>query len=68
MSHFGGDQEPAYNFLDMIKNGAESNADIWAGLQSVYACLAAKESLQTGRFVTVRQVGQQIFAQKGRIK
>jgi hypothetical protein len=31
---------------------------IWTGIQSVYACLAAKESAETGRMVKVRQVGQ----------
>ena len=30
---------------------------IWEGIQSVYACLAAKESAQTQQFVEVRQVG-----------
>jgi hypothetical protein len=28
------------------------------GIQSAYTCLAAKESAETGQFVTVRQVGQ----------
>jgi hypothetical protein len=29
-----------------------------AGLQSVYACLAARSSAHEGRFVHVRQVGE----------
>jgi predicted dehydrogenase len=57
MSHFGGDLELAYNFIDVVKGKAKSRTPIWAGIQSVYACLAAKESAETGRFVEVRQVG-----------
>ena len=57
-SHFGGDYELAVNFVGMIEGRPKSNADIWAGLQSVYTCLAAKKSLETGKFVSVRQVGQ----------
>ena len=33
-------------------------AAICAGIQSVYACLAAKRSAETGELVKVRQVGQ----------
>lgn len=57
MSHFGGDHTLAVNFIDLIKGVAESQAPITAGIQSVYACLAAKASAETGRFVKVRQVG-----------
>ena len=53
MSHFGGDEELARNFLGMILHGEESRADIRAGLRSVYACLAARESARTGTFVDV---------------
>ncbi len=56
MSHFGGDIELARNFIDVVKGRAESNTPIWAGIQSIYSCLAAKESAETGRFVDVRQV------------
>jgi len=57
MSHFGGDLELAYNFIDVVRGKAESKAPILAGIQSIYACLAAKESAETQRFVEVRQVG-----------
>jgi predicted dehydrogenase len=57
-SHFGGDAELARDFIDLIRHGAHPRADLHAGLQSIYACLAAKESADTGQFVTVRQVGQ----------
>jgi predicted dehydrogenase len=57
MSHFGGDMELACDFMGLIKGTAKSRTPIQAGLQSVYACLAAKESAETGRFVDVRQVG-----------
>ena len=54
--HWGGDAELAQNFVAMVKEGAPSIAPIKVGLESVYACLAAKESAETGRFVNVRQV------------
>lgn len=58
LSHFGGDLVLAQNFIDVIRGRATSHTPIWTGLQSIYACLAAKESVETGRFVKVRQVGQ----------
>ncbi|MDD5483147.1 MAG: Gfo/Idh/MocA family oxidoreductase [Kiritimatiellae bacterium] len=56
-SHFGGDIELGRNFLDVIRGRAKSITPLPIGIQSVYACLAAKESSLTGRFVKVRQVG-----------
>ncbi len=56
-SHMGGDLELARNFIDVIQGKAKSRAPIHAGLQSVYACLAARESALRGTFVDVRQVG-----------
>ncbi len=56
-SHFGGDIELGYDFIGVIKGTATSRTPIETGIQSVYACLAAKESVATGRFVKVRQVG-----------
>jgi len=56
-SHFGGDIELAYDFIGLIRGTATSRTPIEAGLRSIYACLAAKESAETGRFVDVRQVG-----------
>jgi hypothetical protein len=57
-SHFGGDTELAHDFLDLIRGKRLSRTPIQAGVQSVYACLAAKESARTGRFVRVRAVGE----------
>ena len=58
LSHFGGDLVLSYNFIDLVKGKAASRTPIWTGIQSVYACLAAKQSAETGEFVKVRQVGQ----------
>ena len=58
LSHFGGDIQLAEDFIGVIQGTRESRTDIWKGIQSVYACLACKKSAETGRFVTVRQVGQ----------
>ncbi|MBN2301165.1 MAG: Gfo/Idh/MocA family oxidoreductase [Lentisphaerae bacterium] len=55
--HFGGDLELAEDFLNVIKGRGKSRTTIQMGIQSVYACLAAKESAETGKFVKVRQVG-----------
>ncbi|MFH1570928.1 MAG: Gfo/Idh/MocA family oxidoreductase [Gemmatimonadota bacterium] len=60
MSHFGGDLELAYDFIGVIQGTARSRCPIETGLQSVYACLAAKESVEKGRFVDVRQVGGRV--------
>jgi len=57
-SHFGGDHELAIDFIDLVRGKGKSRTPIWTGIQSVYACLAAKESAETGRMVKVRQVGQ----------
>ena len=57
MSHFGGDSELAYDFINVIHGKGKSRTSIWLGIQSVYACLAAKESAETGCFVNVRQIG-----------
>lgn len=55
-SHFGGDAELAHDFIGVIHGTCKSRTPIAAGLQSVYACLAARESARTGKFVKVRQV------------
>jgi predicted dehydrogenase len=57
LSHFGGDVELGRDFVRAMKRQGRSRATIADGIQSVYACLAAKESAETGRFVDVRQVG-----------
>lgn len=56
LNHFGGDGALADNFIAVIKGEARSLSPISAGLRSVYACLAAKESAATGRFVAVQQL------------
>jgi predicted dehydrogenase len=57
MSHFGGDLELAQDFIGIVRGKAKSRTPIEVGIQSVYACLAAKESAEKGKFVKVRQVG-----------
>ena len=57
MGHFGGDDALCENFLDVIAGRARSKTSLWSGVQSVYTCLAAKESAEQGHFVEVRQVG-----------
>ena len=57
MSHFGGDNELAHDFINVIKGKGRPRTPIETGLQSVYACLAARESAREGRMVQVRQVG-----------
>jgi predicted dehydrogenase len=56
LNHFGGDGILADNFIDVIRGRAPSASPLSAGLQSVYACLAARESAATGRFVAVQQI------------
>jgi len=58
LSHFGGDAELASDFADLIRGKGTSRTTIEMGLRSVYACLAAKQSAEKGRFVTVRQLGE----------
>lgn len=56
-NHFGGDDELASDFVDLIHGRLKrSRTPIETGLASVFACLAAKESAETGRFVEVRPV------------
>lgn len=57
LSHFGGDAGLAEDFIRVIRGKGQSRTPIETGVQSVYACLAAKASAETGRFVKVRQVG-----------
>ena len=56
-SHFGGDAELAEDFIGLVRGTAESRTPIETGIQSVYACLAARASADGGGFVDVRQVG-----------
>ena len=57
-AHFGGDLELARNFVAVVRGGTASRTPIETGIQSAYACLAARESAVSGDFVGVRQVGQ----------
>lgn len=56
--HAGGDEELSRDFIGLIRRNGKSRTPIESGIQSVYACLAARKSAETGRFVKVRQVGQ----------
>ena len=56
-SHFGGDTELAEDFVGLIRGKTDVRTPISRGIQSVYTCLAAQESAETGAFVDVRQVG-----------
>jgi predicted dehydrogenase len=51
--HGGGDSILAKNFIDVVQGTAKSMATIKMGLDSAFACLAARESAETGRFVDV---------------
>ncbi len=53
--HFGGDAVLGRNFMEVVRGEAESISPLIAGLRSVFACLAAKESAESGRFVEVHQ-------------
>lgn len=53
--HFGGDGVLGRNFVEVVRGEAASISTIEAGLRSVFACLAAKESAETGQFVNVHQ-------------
>ena len=59
-THFGGDLELARNFFAVVRGGAASRTPIETGLQSAYACLAARASAASGSFVPVRQVGRSL--------
>jgi hypothetical protein len=49
-------QELAHDFIGVIKSCGSSMTTIHNGLQSVYACLTAEKSSETGKFVKVGQV------------
>ena len=56
VSHWGGDLELARAFIACVRDQAPSPAPLSAGLRSAYACIAAKASAETSRFVAVAQV------------
>ncbi len=55
--HAGGDEALAANLVALIRGEAPSAAPLQAGLESVYACLAAKQSAAQGRFINVHRWG-----------
>jgi len=55
--HFGGDRELIRDFIGLMKGGKTCRATLRMGIQSVYACLAAKESAKKNKFINVRQFG-----------
>lgn len=55
--HGGGDTILLQNLTDLAAGRAKSMSPLRAGVESVYTCLAAKESAATGKFITVRRWG-----------
>ena len=55
LSHYGGDRELVYDFLQMMKTGERARTDLISGrgITSTLACLCARESADTGRFVRI---------------
>ncbi len=51
--HFGGDEELARNFIDMMQNKATSKASLKEGIFSALMCLKAKESAETKKFCDI---------------
>jgi predicted dehydrogenase len=58
LSHHGGDAELSRDFIDIVNGHGTSRTPIQDGIQSVYYCLAARDSLHSGTFVKVRHVGE----------
>lgn len=56
LTHFGGDEVLSRNFIEVVAGKAASLAPLSAGLESVYACLAARTSAQEARFVPVERL------------
>ena len=55
LSHYGGDRELVYDFLQVMKTGKRARTDLiyGDGIMSTLACLCARESADTGRFVKI---------------
>ncbi len=56
LTHFGGDEVLSRNFVEVVQGRAKSVSPLSAGLESVYACLAARTSAQEARFVQVERL------------
>jgi len=52
-SHFGGDSELCYDFLQIVKGAGHSRSPIEAGIVSAASCLAARKSAETRTFQDV---------------
>lgn len=50
--HFGGDEALVLDFLRIL-DGETSRSDLSAGLVSAASCLAARQSAEEGRFITI---------------
>ena len=53
MPHFGGDREICLDFVRAMRDGAPSRSPLQAGIDSVLACLWARESAAGRRFCQV---------------
>ena len=55
LSHYGGDKELVFDFLQTIKTGIRSRTDLIAGngIQSTLACLCARESADKRQFIKI---------------
>lgn len=53
--HGGGDEVLALNFIQVMKGKESSVAPLEAGLLSALMCLSAKESAESGQFITLRE-------------
>ncbi|PYI50901.1 Gfo/Idh/MocA family protein [Paenibacillus flagellatus] len=51
--HFGGDAALAQNYIDLMRDEAESVSPLEAGLDSALLCLKAKQSAETGTFQSI---------------
>jgi len=49
-NHFGGDEQLARNFIDVIENGAPSRSTLEEGLTSALMCLCARLSAETNTY------------------
>ena len=55
LSHYGGDRELVWDFLQTMKTGKRARTDLIAGdgVMSTLACLKARESADTAQFLSV---------------
>ncbi len=55
LSHYGGDRELVLDFLETMKTGKRGRTDLIAGdgVMSTLACLCARESADTRRFIRI---------------